>query len=353
MVQSITINEGSVISPVASSQLVCSYTTLVNRLGLEMGLYIGDGPDVITDGTASTRQASDILLCIRDGLKWVYGAYEWSYLQPRVSITTLAPYSTGTVTIDADGNVTGDGTVFPSYSASANGWLYVGTAGAFPIATYTSGTSLALSNYNQSAITTDSTYCIWFHQYDLPSGIDTLKGPLEYPPSAWTGSRMELERVSGLQIDRDMARFAQANRPTKYCLDMATYDATAGSERYVRLWPPPDDEYTLWGVGTVRPAMIDGTNLYPIGVEVMAPVLEEACLAAWERNIEYKDANHPDAVHNRALPALLQAAIELDKRKAAPETLGLARGTEDDGYGTPARIPIYLDIGGGVSGWYG
>lgn len=341
------------MSSVSFGDLQHSYTTLVNRLGLEMGLYPGVGPDVITDGTANSQQANDILLCIRDGLSWVYNAHQWSYLEPSISISTLAPYSTGTITIDANGVVTGTDTVFPDYSASSYGWLYVGLAGAFPIATYSSGTSITLSNYNQDAITTATTYSIWFHEYDLPAGVDSLKGPLVYPPSAWTGLKIELQKVTELQIEREMARFVEPSRPTQYCVDTVTFDATVGSRRRLRLWPPPDDIYTLSGVGTIRPTMIDATNLYPIGIEVMAAVLEESCLAAWERNIERKDAGHPDAVHSRALPALLQQAIALDKAKSSPETLGIASGYDEGRPTALGRIPIYLDIGGGIVGWYG
>jgi hypothetical protein len=334
--------------------LYCSYTSLVNLLALEMGLHPGVGPDVITDGSADTVQATDILRCIRDGLSAVYNAYEWSYFQPRVQFTTLPCYSTGTVTIDGSGNVTGIGTVFPPYSASSSGWLQVGLAGAFPIKTYTSGTALVLDNWNgQAAITSPSTYSIWFNQYPMPDGIDSLKGPLEYAPSQWSGSRSELEKTTNLQIDRDLARYVQPGKPVKYCLDTATPDATVGSQRTIRLWPPPTSEFTLCGIGTVRPTMIDATHLYPIGVEVLGLAIQESCLAAWERNVERKDIRNPDAVHNAALPALLQQAIELDKRKAAPETLGVSGGSEGYGQAGLARIPIYLDIGGGIVGWFG
>jgi hypothetical protein len=333
--------------------LTQSYTTLVNRLGMEIGLR-KTSVDVITDGVANSRQAADILQCIQDGLLWVYNAYEWSFLQPVVSITTIPAYAVGTVTVDASGNVTGTGTTFPSYAVSASGWLYLGLTGAFAVQTYSSGTALVLANYHGPAITAASGYVLWFNAYPLPSGIDSLKGPLTYPPNLWHGHQDDLRKLPELELRRRLHDNCQPGHPVAYCQETSTFDPTHGSSRYIMLWPPPHGQVTLSAIGTVRPTMLDSTNLYPIGVEVMACVLEESCLAAWERNIERKDAGNPDAVHGRALTPLLQQAIELDKRKAAPETLGVSNGDGREGRsGYVARIPVYLDIGGGVQGWFG
>ena len=91
---------GTPVTPISASSLECCYTNLVNRLGAEVGA-VPTSTDVITESKVSTQQASDILQAIRDGLLAVYNAYEWSFLRPLVTISTLPSYSTGTITIDA------------------------------------------------------------------------------------------------------------------------------------------------------------------------------------------------------------------------------------------------------------
>jgi hypothetical protein len=110
--------------------------------------------------------------------------------------------------------------------------------------------------------------------------------------------------------------------------------------------------YVLTAVGTLRPQMIDATNKYPLGIEVLAPCLTESCLAAAERDIEQKDANHPDAVHNRALAPLLAMAIQRDKEYSSPESLGVDHGNEEVCQHPHHRNgSIYWDAGGGYTGY--
>ena len=337
----------------APAFLTQSYTTLVNRLGAEIGAY-PTSTDVITEKNVNAQTAGDILQAIRDGLLAVYNAYEWSFLRTLVTISTLPSYSTGTITIDASGNVTGQGTTFPAYAASSNGWLYFGLGGAFPIASYGGPTSLTLSNYTFGAQATPTTYSIWFNRYPLPTGIDSLKGPLLYPPNAHKGTRDQVDSWEQNRLRRQLQMMCQPGHPMAYCEETATPDPTTGSSRYVMLWPPPHCQVVLEGIGTARPTMIDSTNQYPLGIEVLSLVIEESCLAAWERNMEKKGPTNPEAIHNQAFPSLLQQAIQADKQKGAPEIIGTMHGGRGGrGDITPARLPVYLDMANFPVGWTG
>jgi hypothetical protein len=96
--------------------------------------------------------------------------------------------------------------------------------------------------------------------------------------------------------------------------------------------------------------MIDETNQYPLGGEVLAPSIIESCLAAAERDIEGRDAAHPDAVHSRALVPLLAMAIQIDKDRSSPDTLGIDRG-EEEHHRQEHSGGIYWAGGGGIVGF--
>ena len=152
-------------------------------------LYFGQetaSPTVMTSGSPPTGlTATDVLQinrCIRDGLMATYSAYRWSFLRPRVTIPTYAPYPqppvppvtlTNTITVTSAGVVTlNNGTVpsdggFPSYSATDGGSIYIAAntstnffGGSWTVGTYTSTTSVTLSNYTGNAVpaVSDRTY---------------------------------------------------------------------------------------------------------------------------------------------------------------------------------------------------
>jgi hypothetical protein len=188
------------------------------------------------------------------------------------------------------------------------------------VATYTSGSALVLTGFTGTAITVATTYTIGFCSYPLPTGVDGLEGRLTFPQSSTSGLE-SLEKVSEIEIRRRLARSSTPSRPQCYAETTKTFDPAVGSTRYVTFYPVPNSEYTLTAVGTLRPKMIDATNEYPLGGEVLAAVITESCLAAAEREMD--DA---EGVHCKNLPTLLEMAIQEDKDKASPDTIGVDRG---------------------------
>jgi len=316
--------------------LSCDYASLVNEVGFHLFGLRPKTADVITDAVASANQATDILRSIAKGLQFIYSAHRWSFLRPLVTVTTHPAYHTGTITVDADGNVTGTDTVFPDYSASASGWLTIPSVGSFAVKTYTSGTELVLTDYTGGAVTSASTFTLGFNTYPLPAGVDSLEGRLTFAQGIDCPSR-PLTRVPEVDIRRLLSQSNTPGRPGMYAETTQTFDATAGSTRFVTFWPVPDLEYILTAVGTLRPSMITSTNKYPLGIEVLAPCISESCLASAERNVQGKDAGHQDAVHNRALAPLLAMAIQRDKEYSSPESLGVDHGQDSVSLG-PERF---------------
>ena len=330
----------------APTQLTCDYASLVNLLGYHLFGLRPTTTDVITESVVSDAQEADILRCISQGLQFIYSSYRWSFLRPLVSITTKAAYSTGTITVDASGNVTGVGTVFPTYTVTSGGKLYIPSVGTYTVLTYTSGTELVLTGFPAaSAFTTASIYSLGFDTYPMPTGVDSLEGKLTFAQGTnWPVK--PLEKVPEVAIRKMLSQCNTPSRPEYYSETMNTFDPTIGSSRFVTFFPIPDEEYILTSVGTLRPTMIDSANKYPLGLEVLAPCIAESCLAAAERLIEGKDSTHPDGIHNRALAPLLAMAIQRDKEYGSPETLGIDHGEETEDNGPSPTSSIYWDAGG-------
>ena len=421
--------------------LTYGYQQLVNAVGLQAFGLRPTATDVITDAVASTTQASDIMRAIQDGLLYVYNSHRWSFMRPVVSINTLPAYSTGTVIIDASGNVTLAGGSFPAYAASSKGQIWVGTSvppyysgGIYAVGTYNSATSVALTNYtgpmlppsisSGSGGSTDATgyiftwgtpttavvgqyvvvysatgsatigsylitkvtgttsvtlatspganltsvswnlasvagiaYNLVFNTYALPTGFDIFEEDLT-EPSHGTWHRHSLRKVDEIEIRRHLQHFdGNPHRPEMYAITVNQLDPTAGSSRYVTFWPIPGIVHTFYGKAILRPTQLDSSNTQPMGIEILAPVFMESCLAAAERLIDQMDAMAPDAVHNRALTPLLAMAIQRDKENASPDTLGIdyGRGEHDHNHHLHYRgQSIYWQNSiraGGYQGW--
>jgi hypothetical protein len=344
--------------PTTPTQLTCDFASLVNEVAYQAFGLRPTTTDVITEDVANANQTADILRAIGKGLHFVYSAHRWSFLRPVVSITTHAAYSTGTIGIDALGNVTGVGTTFPTYSASAGGWLRIPGVGSFAVATYTSGTALVLGGYDGGAVAS-TIYSLGFDSYPLPSGVETLEGELTLPQGA-SNPRRPLVRVPEVQIRKMLAHNDTPGEPHTYAETTATPDPTgdsvtpaSASARYVTFFPVPSRERVYSAVGVLRPQMIDATNCYPLGGEVLSQAIVEACLAAVERDLDGKDANHPEAVHSRMAVQLLGIAVQQDKDRSSPDTLGIAHdGERKNHHGIQSHVQngIYWD-GGSFAGW--
>ena len=334
--------------PGVPANLGCDYAGLVNDMGFHLYGLRPTSADVITDVVASANQATDILRCIGKGLQFVYNAYRWSFLRSLVSITTHPAYSTGTITVSALGAVTGIGTTFPTYSASAGGWLTIPSVGSFAVASYVSGVALTLTGYDAAAVTVASTFSLGFNTYPLPANVETLEGRLTYPENAYQ-SRVHLDRVLEVEIRRLLARSNTPSRPRMYAETMNTFDPTAGSSRYVTLYPVPDLEYTFTAAGVAKQLTLDRVNKYPLGSDILGPCILESCLAVAERDFD----GEPNGVHRQALEPLLAMAIQRDKDESSPDTLGVDYGPDECDHSEPHPRNSSINWNaGGFAGWF-
>ena len=281
-----------------------SFTILQERVGHYLfGIRTGFSSD----------QQSDIGDCLNDGLRRVYAAHNWSFLRPLADVVTTAPYATGTITI-ASGVVTLSGGSFPSWAASgvlkvSNRYYSVAIRGSDTQITLDDTTitvaSAASFQLAQPEIALDATFDSVSNDSDLtyyPSA-ETW-----YPPVKWRHDAT-IRHLEGTNPEFD--------RPVFYSVRTVSFDPTVGSRKVLALYPAPDKVYTLRVPMILRPVLLDAVNLYPIGGEVLAQVMLEACLASAEVNFEEREH-----VHEKRFMELIGLAIREDQERSSPTSLG-------------------------------
>ena len=217
--------------------LTISFLSLLERVGRFLFGQRSGHSDSDTD---------DIEDCIRDGLRRVYAAHDWSFFKPVKTIATV------------------DGT----------------------------------------------------SAYDLPTGYESIESEMHYALGEDTFYPPVKER-SDSQIRRWQQRDDTEGRPLYFSVRTTEFDPEVGSRRQLILYPTPDDAYTLYANMTLRPVMIDATNLYPIGGETLSQLIVEACMASGEHNLD-----DGEGIHEKRFLDLLPLAIRADQEKSSPQSLG-------------------------------
>jgi hypothetical protein len=283
---------------------VASYFSLRERVGHYLfGIRSGFSGD----------QVSDISDCVQDGLKRVYAAHDWSFLHPVVDVTTTAPYATGTITI-ASGVVTLTGGTFPSWSA--DGILKVNNR-YYSVANRGSNTQVTLDDTSVT-IASAASYQLARPEIPLDAEFDAITpdSNLTYYPSpdCYYPPVVQIHDSTIRHLEGSNPEF---NRPMRYSVRTITFDPTVGSRKALALYPTPDQAYTLRVPMILRTLLLDETNLYAIGGEVLSQVILEACLAAAEHNFEEREH-----VHEKRFQELIGLAIRDDQDRSSPTSLG-------------------------------
>jgi hypothetical protein len=285
-----------------TTPMTVSYANLLERVGhFLFGIRTGYSVD----------QTDDIEMCMQDGLNDVYSAYAWSFFRPVTTITTTAPYATGTITV-ASGVVTLVTGTWPS-------WAAVGVLKLddeyYDVDTRDSNSQITLEDTSVTEAVAHS-YELGRPEYDLPTSFEAIEGDLTYEPG-----QSDFYPPVRQKHDGEILRLCQDNpyhdRPIYYGIRTVEFDPTVGSRRRLALYPTPDAAYVLKARMKLRPTMIDSTNQYPVGGEQLAQLILEACLGAAERNLD-----DTEAVHTKRFQELLPLAIRTDMETTAPTSLG-------------------------------
>lgn len=129
-----------------------------------------------------------------------------------------------------------------------------------------------------------------------------------YPPVRWRHD----STIRKLQQSND-----EMDRPVYYTVRSVEFDPAVGSRKAIVFYPTPDQVYTLRVPVVLRPVVIDQTNEYPIGGQMLSQVILEACLAAAEHNFEEREH-----IHEKRFMEMIALAIRDDQHRSSPTSLG-------------------------------
>ena len=284
--------------------MVSSYSSLLERIGhFLFGIRTGYSSD----------QTTDIEECIKDGLRDVYAAHDWSFFRPLKDITTTAPYTTGTVTIVL-GVVTLVTGTFPTWAAE--GTLKVGD-NYYSVASRDSGSQITLDDLTVAAAAL-STFELARPEVPLDATFEAISpdSDLTYYPDQ-NGLYPPVRQQHDSRIRKMQQDDPFYDRPIFDSVRTVEFDPTVGSRKRLAFHPTPDKAYVLRVPMILRQTMIDVTNQYPVGGETLAQVITEACLAAAERNYDEQSNQHTGRFQE-----MLPLAIQADLQKSVPTSLG-------------------------------
>lgn len=191
------------------------YTDVINRLGFK-----------INDSALLTKVKN----YINDNYKLIANKYDWRWLYAKSTITTIAVYETGTVSLtNGSAIVTGSGTTFTEAMEgkkfkSAN-WDEI-----YTIDSVESSTSLTLDNEFNGDTITAGTYDIFQDIYALPTDCDQIVSLRQHL------NPIKLDNIGLRELFRlNPSPIIEETDPTKY----AYYEQDSSGNQQIILWPPP------------------------------------------------------------------------------------------------------------------
>lgn len=277
---------------------------------------------------ASSPQISvaDLNTIIKHAHRAMATSFQWSFRKRDRVIQTVAPYSTGTVTVTAgSGTVTGAGTVWTAAMvgrqiriSGENTFFWIGAVNvALQTLTLADGT-LAAVNW-VAASGSLKTYSIFQDQYAVPSDVAVIL----YHVRDWP-----LAETSEGEVDALDPRRTSTGTPDRWYWARANI-ASQVESRFVGLWQVPSAAITLR-----MPYLIEPPDLVAEGDLPVCPseVLE---VAAGARACAFLHARTGDERWSRQFLALQQALM------GTPGMLGvLTQALQDDQhrFGLPAQL---------------
>jgi hypothetical protein len=251
----------------------------------------------------------------------------WSWMRPKGVLTLNAPYSTGTVTIVADGAgaiVTLASGTWPSWAAAGDLWV---DGERYAVLSRTSNSVIRLVSTTASEAA-GTTYKLIQHEYDLPADFggmnsDGFKIRRDQQDCGfiplWTPG--DAEGVDSV--------YTTTGVPTRAAVVPVAATATADTTwQAVFYGPLPKDDLRLEFRYKAIPPVLDGsTHVYHYGGAMASRMVTASYLDA-----AYQKVRDSFEMHDAFLAAQRQA-IMYDRQANAPHTFG--RGQRSIGSRTP------------------
>jgi len=188
------------------------------------------------DSTSGSEDATSILRALNWAGRYIWTARPWPERMAVTTISTVAPYSTGTADFtNASASVAGSGTTWTGFAARKMALSY--NAPFYPILSVGGATALTLARNYLETTATGAGYVIYQDEYDTASTIDTiLSATLLVNQTSGP-----LLKVSESRIDAETTIQANSGKPHSVGLCVPT---TAGTPR-IRVTPVPDAVYAI------------------------------------------------------------------------------------------------------------
>jgi len=293
-----------------------------------VGDYLGYSP---TASAWSAAQTAVIEKVTNLGYHEFLLAHDWPFLDLTGTVTVWDSI-TGTMTVGGVGNVTiTDTTNSPFYPTCIGHKLVADTSETeYTITGYTSSSVVTVSA-DASADTGDTFTITGTGLFRMPDDFGSSVGDRMSWDDDDTAARPVAYRSSA-DISVFMQKSDSAGIPQYAAFQPAASDGTSGQRFGVRLYPPPDSDYTLtYQYRPLPDKMVSATAEFPYGGSDATLVIRASCLAVAE--IERDDMI---GVRNAKYEAMLARLISR-YNKSRPGDLGStarAQGVDYNRYGT-------------------
>ncbi len=262
----------------AESTLSATFTTLQ----VAVGDFLGFGRDTAAWTSDETDRVEEVL---QSGIREFYTAHDWSFLKHITSIvlwsdvavdadvTVTGVHSAGTTTVTASGGT-------PFYATMIGRSIVITDIGTFTITGYTSSTVISVSG---NATCTSKTFSIDAEGgiYQLEDAFAGIEGTfLEYDSSENRYGRIRLSNASEVVSNHSLD--TATGEPRIAAIAWKTSTNAAGQRAELRVWPEPDQDYTVWFWQRVNPDKLTSSLAYHLGGMQHSETIKLSCLAKAE-----------------------------------------------------------------------
>lgn len=270
----------------------------------------------------SANQILNIQDAVDTGYRWVLNpriqladkgmlTHSWSWLKPIATVTTSAPYSTGTIAVtNASDTVTLTTGTWPTWANA--GEIEVGDV-RYDVIERVSSSVIKLATNYLGTTASGQTYTLRGAQILLPDNFGSVEGQVTYASTDWSGG---VNLTNEMKIRSLREGSSTTGRPTQCAIRWRTTTATSGQRCEMMFDPIPDAAYVLQFRMNLLMNKLDQAHPYHLGGMKMSETVKAACIAAGDYILNSrKDRAYEEFV------TLLQASIADDRRSNAPTYL--------------------------------
>jgi len=281
-----------------------------DEIQIEVGRYLGYEADYTEWSLLEVAEVNRIIqagyrqFLYPQAMEGVEAGYEWSFLKPTTTITTIKRYETGDIAIVA-GTCTLVGGTWPTWAAT-HGTLVCNDVEYSVTARDIGGLEITVVGDDDTADEGE-----WYLKHagyqDLPDGFGRVIGDLNYKSSECS---ISVPIVSEYEIRMMLQQSEDEGRP-QYAAVRFKDDTGTGQRQEIVWWPIPNDVYVL----TYRYEAFTGeiaTGEYAVGGMKHSEVITESCLAIAEQRL-----NDEKGIHWDNFSRLLVAAVAQDEKNGA------------------------------------